>query len=90
MYILCIGAYEKKKGEKRDCYLIGRNKYISNFNIFLKDWVFKKKNASVGHGFYHIKNSLYALQISGTNILDILKEKFDNSLFFPFVLHAFH
>lgn len=37
MYILCIGVYEKKKGEKRDCYLIGRNKYISNFNIFLKD-----------------------------------------------------
>lgn len=79
---------KKKKGEKRDCYLVE----IDILAILIYSWriEFFKKNASVGHGFYHIKNSLYALQISGTNKLDILKEKFDNLLFFPFVLHAFH
>lgn len=36
MYILCIGVYEKKKRGKKGL-LFGRNKYICNFNIFLKD-----------------------------------------------------
>lgn len=36
MYILCMVVYEKKKRGKKGL-LFGRNKYISNFNIFLKD-----------------------------------------------------